>query len=348
MTAKTTKGFIAEENLRSYFLWLGYYVLRGVKLKRGEIDLTDIDLLLFGRTSPLSRERINVDSKNKKTPQAAERIFFANGIKNTFKYDHCIVATTSNSVQISSFAEEHNITFLDGNFLKKLSVYSGKYDRISEDELIFSIKQDSVGKSVYNYANAYEISKSRLAFKIDFSTVSELLSDCRSFALSTIKDFALREPLCRCFYFCLSLFLISLDFVNKDLVVLTDSEREKRILDGFMFGSLGKNGSAAFIDKAFSVVKPFLSIDDTEIIFAKKTINDAYLSLDAKILSEFFSTTSTIKDLFKHAKEFEQLAFARQHTTPHELPPHLRSILFILLDYFKIDRTFFVNVFKHP
>lgn len=344
--ARGTKGYAAEENIRAYFLWLGYYVLRGVKLKKEGVDLTDLDLLLFGRTSPLSRERINVDSKNRKSPQAAERIFFANGIKNTFGYERCIVATTSTSPQITAFAEDNAITFLDGNFLKKLSVYSDKYDRISEDDFILSIKQDEDGKSVSNYINAYEMAKTRLAFQIDFSTISELLSDCRFFASNAIKDYSYNVSLCRCFYFSMSLFLVALDYVNKDLVILSDAEREKRIFDGFIFGSLGRKGSSEFISRAFSIVKPFVGIDDTAIAHAKKVLDDAYSSLDAKILGEFFSTTNTIKELFRHAKEIEQIAFATQFIPPQDLPLHIRSVLFVLLDYFKIDRNLFVDSFK--
>ena len=346
MATKGTKGFIAEENLRAYFLWLGYYVLRGVKLKKSHVDLTDIDLLLVGRTSPLSRERINVDSKNKKIPQAAERVFFAKGIQSLLGYERCIVATSSTSSHVCKFAEEHEVSFLDGDFLKKLSSYADKYDRISEDELIQSLKLDRGGKTVNNYVDAYETSKTRIAFQIDFSTISELLLDCRFFVENMIKDYSYNKQLCRCFYAVASLFLVALDYVNKDLVVLSESEREKRISDGFVFGSLGKEGSSAFIDKAFAVVKPFTRIDDTEIVFAKKAVEDAYSKAESRILIEFFSKSSEIKDLFKNSRELEQIAFSVKFVSPQEVPPHIRSILFILLDYFKIDRNKLVCQFK--
>lgn len=346
MAAKGAKGYVAEENLRLYFLSLGYFVLRGVKLKREGVDLTDIDLLLLGKSSPLSRERINVDSKNRKSPQAAERIFFANGIKNTLGFERCIVATTSNSLQVSSFAEENSITFLDGNFLKKLTMYADKYKRITEDAFLLALKQDGITKSITNYIAMYETAKSRLAFEIDFSAISQILLDCKYFSLNAIKDFSYRVPLCRCFYYTCALFLVALDYVSKDLVILSDSEREKRIFEGFMFGSLGKKGSSEFIDKAFSIVKPFTRIDDTEILSAKKAIIDAYSDLDAKILGEYFSKNSNIKELFKHAKEFEQIAFAEKFINPNELPPHIRSVLFVLLDYLKVDRNIFVDALK--
>ena len=73
------KGYQMEENLRNYFLEMGYFVVRGVKYNFKDTEGTDIDLFLYNRPTILSRERINVDIKNKKTPQAMERIFVAKG-----------------------------------------------------------------------------------------------------------------------------------------------------------------------------------------------------------------------------------------------------------------------------
>ncbi len=75
MKSQPLKGSVAEEALRNYFLSIGYYVARGIKFTFHRFDVTDVDLWLYARNSPLSRERICVDIKNKKTPQALERIF---------------------------------------------------------------------------------------------------------------------------------------------------------------------------------------------------------------------------------------------------------------------------------
>ena len=70
------KGFVMEELLRNYFLRAGYYAVRGVPFVYQEFDVTDIDIWLYGRMSAVSREITIVDAKNKKTPQAIERIFW--------------------------------------------------------------------------------------------------------------------------------------------------------------------------------------------------------------------------------------------------------------------------------
>ena len=45
------KGELMEELLRNYFHNLGYYVVRGIKYKYENFDITDVDLYLYGRLS---------------------------------------------------------------------------------------------------------------------------------------------------------------------------------------------------------------------------------------------------------------------------------------------------------
>ena len=55
------KGELAEEKLRLYFKSLGFFVVRSIECKYQGYDVTDIDLWLYSRPSPISRERTNVD-----------------------------------------------------------------------------------------------------------------------------------------------------------------------------------------------------------------------------------------------------------------------------------------------
>jgi hypothetical protein len=87
MSEPQTKGETTEELLREYFTTLGYFSVRGIPYRYGNFDVTDIDIWLYSRPSPLTRERANVDIKRKKTPQALERIFWAKGVVNQQKWD---------------------------------------------------------------------------------------------------------------------------------------------------------------------------------------------------------------------------------------------------------------------
>src|SRR5690554_2769963 len=87
------KGLDTEERLRSYFLDAGYYVVRGVPLMQGTIEVTDVDLWLYLRGSALHRTRANVDIKSRVRSKALERILWAKGMQLMLRVDDAIVAT---------------------------------------------------------------------------------------------------------------------------------------------------------------------------------------------------------------------------------------------------------------
>jgi hypothetical protein len=65
--------------------------------------VTDVDIWLYSRPSPLTRERANVDIKRKKTPQALERIFWAKGLQQVLSLERCVVATTDTRPDVREF-----------------------------------------------------------------------------------------------------------------------------------------------------------------------------------------------------------------------------------------------------
>lgn len=98
--------------MRNYFLKAGCYVVRGVPFVYEGFDVTDIDLWLYSRASSVSREITLVDSKNKKTPQAIERIFWVQGLCIATKATNAIVATTDNAKKLKILAEILMFLFL--------------------------------------------------------------------------------------------------------------------------------------------------------------------------------------------------------------------------------------------
>jgi hypothetical protein len=169
MTDQSLKGPAAEEALRNYFLSIGYFVVRGCKFRYDRFDVTDVDLLLYGRSSALHRERINVDIKNKKTPQALERAFWAKGLQTVLGLDACIVATTDSRPDVRAFGLEHGVTVLDGAFLSRL-VKSGRSQqaRIPEEALLQQLEKESLGKLGGDWRGRYEVGKSRLLDSLSF------------------------------------------------------------------------------------------------------------------------------------------------------------------------------------
>lgn len=331
-----SKGELMEELLRNYFLNSGYYVVRGIKYKYEGFDITDVDLYLYGRSSSLTRQRINVDIKNKKTPQAFERILWANGLMKLLNFNSCIVATTDQRPLIHAFGQLHNTIIMDGAFLAKL--HSNTFpDRLTEEELTTKL---SLYKSYKTFGNKdwrfiYEASKSRLLTEQDFSGFNSTLSTLIYFIEKVLTDEQKREDATRMVYLVLSHMLIIIDFIVKDIAFLDTTDREKKLSDGFKFGNLGKDG----VDKIISMAVQ---------ISGNRSANSLLKSLESiptDILRDFFSKNEITKNLFNWAREFEQLGYKKQFINPEQIEAPLKGVISLMLDFARIERKKFFEIF---
>lgn len=331
------KGELMEELLRNYFLNLGYYVVRGVKFKYDGIDITDVDLYLYGRSSSLTRQRINVDIKNKKKPQAFERILWANGLMKLLSFNSCIVATTDKRPVIHTFGQLHNTTILDGAFVTKLHVNTFP-DRLTEEDLLSKLSQHKSNKTFNNkeWKFLYETSKSKLLTEQDFSGFNSTLSNLVYFIEKALIDEQKREDATRMIYIVLSHLLIIIDFIVKDIAFLNALVREKKLSDGFKFGNLGKVG----VDKIISMAVQ---------ISGNKSANSFLKSLESiptDILKDFFSKNENSKNLFNWSIEFEKLGFKKTFVNPDLIEAPLKGVISVMLDFAKIDRRKFFDTYS--
>lgn len=332
-----TKGELMEELIRNYFISSGYFVVRGVKFRYENNDITDVDLYLYGRSSGITRHRINVDIKNKKSPQAFERILWANGVKVLLNFDNCIVATTDSRPVVHKFGQMHNTIILDGSFLSKLRSNSNP-ERLSEEELMQGFAKH---KSFNTYGNKdwryiYEESKSRLLSELDFSGFNMALSYIGYFIDKIITDVQKKQDATRLMYLFISHLLITIDFILKDVAFLETKEKEMKLSNGFKFGNLGKEG----VDKIISIAVQ---------ISGNKSANSYLKSLEGipiDILKDFFSKNDNSKNLFNWAREFEKIGFNRNFISPEDLEPSLRGLISLLLDFYNIDRRKFFSLFQ--
>lgn len=332
MENKNSKGELLEEQLRIYFLNLGYFVVRGVKYKYENNDITDVDLFLYDRSSTLSRERINVDIKNKKVPQAFERILWANGLKKLLKFDKCIVATTDNRALIQKFGLMHDTIVLDGNFISKLKKNNVE-NRLSEEDFLNILSKH---KSYKNFANKdwrfiYEQSKSKLLNELDYSGFNSNLFVLKYLIEKIITDIQRRDDAVRFFYAIISHLLIMMDFILKDITFLESTQKNEKLIEGLNYGNLGKEG----VDEIINI----------SVALSGKTRNYFYENFNStqyNILSDFFSKNEVLKNVFVWAKSFEILTYNKDFVSPNNLDTYLRAVISVFLDYFEIDRkTFF-------
>lgn len=331
-----SKGELMEELIRNYFISSGYYVVRGVKYRYEGNDITDVDLYLYGRSSSITRQRINVDIKNKKSPQAFERILWANGVRELLAFDSCIVATTDRRPVIHKFGQLHKTIILDGAFLAKMRSNSFP-NRLSEEDILskFSNHKSYNTFSNKDWRSIYEDSKSRLLSEQDFSGFNTELSYLGYFIDKIIAHPQKREDAARMAYLVLSHLLIIIDFIIKDVAFLETDAREKKLSDGFKFGNLGKDG----VDKIISMAVQ---------ISGSKSANVFLNSLNGipiDILRDFFAKNENTKGLFSWAREFERIGFNKEFINPDSLEPSVKGVVSMFLDFFKIDRKQFFGSF---
>jgi hypothetical protein len=331
-----TKGELMEELIRNYFLNSGYYVVRGVKYRYEGNDITDVDLFLYGRSSSITRQRINIDIKNKKSPQAFERILWANGLRELLGFDSCIVATTDQRPVIHKFGQLHKTIILDGAFLAKMR--SNSYpNRLTEEEVTSKFAKHKSYKTFGNkdWRHIYEESKSKLLTEQDFAGFNSELTYLGYFIEKIVTDSQKREDATRMTYLIISHLLITIDFIIKDIAFLDNTDRERKLSDGFKFGNLGKDG----VDKIISMAVQ---------ISGNKSANSFLKSLESiptDILRDFFSKNENTKNLFNWAREFERIGFNREFINPDNIDAQSKGFISLLLDFFGIDRKKFFELY---
>lgn len=338
-----------EESLRNYFLDLGYFVVRGIKFTYQGFDVTDIDLWLYKRPSSLTRERINVDIKNKRTPQAIERIFWAKGLQEALGLDKSLVATTDKRPVVRDFGRLNNVSVLDGNFL---SLLSHQYDtslnstRFVEEEFVELLSFDRLDKLTGDWKGRLEKAKSRLLSQLDYGGCNAWLKDIAYFVEQAITNAQNRQIACRLIYLEISFFLVGLDYVLKDVSFMDNEMRYQNLREGFMHGTLGRTGTDKVLNTAVQLIENYLNEGRQLALLLRKHIEEAYEQIPADILKEYFGRSSISKNLFSDAQQFETLAYTRSFMSPLEIKPELQGTIGVLLDFFELERRQFFDSFR--
>ncbi len=343
----TNKGHKMEELLRNYFLKAGYYVIRNVPFIYEGFDVTDIDLWLYGRASSVSREIMIVDIKNRKTPQAIERIFWVQGLKQATKASSAIVATTDRRQEVKNFGKEIGVLVLDGLFLNKLGKNDGPIaDHISEEEFFSYIEQYSLNKLDSDWKGRIKHCKSFLSKSLSFDSCNEWLSHAKFFAEQSITKPRQKSTALRCLYLLCSFVAIAIDFTLREVSFLEQSERVTLIKNGFTYGSKGSSGMDRIIHIAMGLVEQHAANGALISKQVRSSIEHQLSSLNTIFLGEYFAKTEVSKNLFGVARELERLAMQRIFSSHANASVELRGLLMCLLDYWGIDRVMFAQIEK--
>ncbi|QTR53708.1 hypothetical protein [Thiothrix unzii] len=332
--AELKKGENAEEKLRLYFLSLGYFVVRSVKAEYKGFDVTDVDLFLYSRSSPISRERTNVDIKMKQRPQALERVFWTRGLKEVLGLEKCIVATTDKRSHVGEFGAKNEVLVLDGNFMNKLdSTNRYSIERLNEEEFI-SLMENYNSKS---WKKDYEEAKSNLLNRFNFDGLNSLLNKIKNF-MEEICSGHSNEVCYRALYVYIAYFLITLDYSIKDFSYKDQKDRSKLISEGVRFGEMGKKKSEEIIAMSSALMTSFMNKEDYDINAIENEVLSQFMSIPSTDIADYLGSTKMMQRLLPIAIELEGSAFNRKYITPLGMSSEVQSILGLLCDFYSIDR----------
>lgn len=334
-----SKGPDAEEFLRAYFISLGFYVVRGLPVSYGGFDVTDVDLWLYCKPSPISRERTNVDIKRKKTPQALERIFWAKGLQSVLGLERVIVATTDSRSELRDFGLKHDVTVLDGSFLSKiLAKDSVAGQRLTEESLVAAADLFGGGKLSGDYAARYKSAKSRLLENLDFDGANSWLSDIKFFLEQAITRPPSREISLRFLYTVVSHFLICVDYLSHSFSYLEQERRRELLIRGFRYGSSGLKRSEQLVDTASQLLQAMLPNAALNVQTLRSEVGKQFSDIQSEILADYFSSPKNQHGVFELARTFEANAYSHVPLPPSALPLAMQALIGLLCDFLKLDR----------
>ncbi|MDR2123914.1 MAG: hypothetical protein LBP38_02890 [Desulfovibrio sp.] len=340
--ASGKKGYLMEEILRTYFRRLDYFVVRGVPVYYKDFSITDIDIFAYKRNSPISKQITIVDAKNKKTPQALERIFWVYGLKSVIGATSAIVATTDKRKEVIEYGKKLDILVFDGNFIDRLkNKYLPEADRFSEDDFFSEFDRYKLGKLDGDWRGRFVKSKACLAVGLNFDSCNTLLEQAHFFACKVLTHKIECDIAARCFYLVCAYISICIDYILKDLSFLEHHERYARLIEGLAYGTKGEAGTKKMLNMATDMVKSYVPDGNLIIRQIKLDIDKNINQLHVNILAEFFANQEVMSQLFQIAIEFESLAMRTIFTSHNSGSSSVKGLVGCLLDFWKIDRKKF-------
>ncbi|MCG6146591.1 hypothetical protein [Leptospira bandrabouensis] len=340
MNKNKEKGNILEESIRHFFLSEGFYVVRGIILSIDTDTITDIDLLLFKKISPLVRNKANVDIRNRKRPQTFERMLWTSGIKSLLGYDNCYLVSTEARPSMFRFAKNHGISLIAEPLTSYIeNKYKKENLRLSEEEFCEKIRliSEQDQKEITSF-KIYTYCREILPHEFNFDNLNQILNQIKEiFNLYIIQNKS--ENTVRVLYLTVSFFLLILDFILKDFYSLGKDDSSKQLSSIIRFGNNGKKQSELMLNRMTKLFNTISNSVQPELFdTVREKANDQWNKIPAEIISDFYTQEIHKNAIFDYAITFENLAYSTNLKTLSELTPNQKSILYNLCDFLNIDR----------
>lgn len=337
------KGPDLEEALKTYFWRAGYFVVRGVPFRLEGEDVTDIDLWLYERPGALTRRRLIVDIKNRKSPKVSERIIWTRGLQAALGIDGAIVATTDNRPAARRLAKELNITLLDGDAVAKItnSEQLKRVDQIRLEELDQAVKRIDQSRRSSEWRETFQAARSSLLSGMGAQATNTNLASSAFFAEQTILAQPCSEQAqigLRLFYFTSALAAISLDYLLADEAFRSQEDRRQSIVGSIRFGRSQTKEPLPVIQAAIALARKYADNGSA----AARQIEHGFYSdaeqIPAEIIAEYVSRISSSDALFNVAREIEWAALCTPMRAYDEMSKDAKSLLGVFLDFNRLSR----------
>lgn len=332
------KGYAAEEALRGYFRNTGYFVVRGIPLTYRKYDVTDVDLWLYAKATPMIAERLCVDVKRRKTPQAMERVLWTKGLMGVIGVDRAIVVTSDNRSETRDFAVAHGVTLLQGEFLQRIVASFPPGDRLTEEELFTILKTPCIVDSAIDWRTWFRGIKTTLLDSLNFDGCNSLLLAVKFLLDEYVATGRTSEVSVRLLYVVVSYILICLDCVSCSLPPLDTAARKATLTDGFRYGKAGRKRTEEIVEMALQLLSDAGQADLFSGNALRQEFDRQVSEYRAEILGEYFAKKESLKSLFVTAHAFENMAYAKTLVCPDAISSEYKALIGLLCDFLKHDR----------
>lgn len=332
------KGTAAEEALRAYFSSIGYFVVRSVPFSYKTYDVTDVDLWLYVKATSLSTERICVDIKRKRTPQAMERVLWTKGLKDLLGVDRAIVVTTDNRPETRDFGAAHGVGVLHGDFLQRVVTGFTASERITEENLFALINTPCVVDAGVKWPRWYRSVKAMLLDGLNFDGCNKLLLSVKLLLDEYLSTGKSNEVPVRLLYAVIAYLLICLDYTSRSFVQLDLNARKAVLTDGFRYGEAGSQRTEEIVQMALQLL---VESGKTDLFSHEELRGEFERQVDeyhAEVLGEYFAKADSLKHLFELSRSFENQAYSKTLLKPDQCPSDQKGIIGLFCDFLGHDR----------
>lgn len=341
------KGFETEEVVRSYFLGAGFFVVRGVKLRHGADELTDIDLWLYERSATLARRRIIIDIKDNAQPKAAERLFFVKGLADVIQVEATGIATSDPRRSLRELARKHNVLWIDNADLQRLksSERLKALSRLTDEDLAQRIVAVDTQRSSKIVRDIFATIKSSVADRFGPSCANTAIDGAQYFARMAVEAHpgsAPAELFTRLVYFACAIAAAALDFASGESALRPQGERLSALTDAIRFGEDPK-GTNDRLRWAEAAIRDYAPNGAGIADLVRSRFNEALRSVPAESLAEIIVKFANSDRLFNAARDLEQAAFLVDCPSFDDLSLDAKSILGAVLDFIAVGRVPFAQ-----